>query len=369
MDASNTASNTGSMDALCEVRGPLGLITLNRPKALNALTLGMIRVIDPVLKSWAVDPAVKAVVIRGAGDRAFCAGGDVRAVYDDGLAWKRGEGDGAVTRDFFREEYRLNRRIKRFPKPYIAILDGITMGGGVGLSVHGSHRVTTEKTLFAMPETGIGLFPDVGASFALSRMPGELGTYLALTGARLHAADLTYLGVGTGHVPSAAVGTLVEELAAADWAVDDPGKLADDITARHEVAVGEPTLPGHREAIDRCFARPTVEEVLEALVKEGTEWADQTAKTLATLSPTSLKVALAEMRRGALLDFDDCLRMEYRLSQACMRGTEFYEGIRAVLVDKDRNPRWRPAELSAVSDADVAAHFAPDGVDDLGFGD
>ncbi len=363
------ASHATNLDAICEVRGPIGLITLNRPKALNALTLGMIRTIDPVLKSWAADPGVKAVVIRGAGDRAFCAGGDVRAVYDDGLAMKRGEGDGALTRDFFREEYRLNRRIKRFPKPFIAILDGITMGGGVGLSIHGSHRVTTEKTLFAMPETAIGLFPDVGASFALTRMPGELGTYLALTGARLQAADLTYLGVGTGHIPSGKADRLVEDLVAADWSAGDPGKLADDITATHEISVGEPTLPGHREAIDRCFGQSTVEGILEALVQDGTEWADQTAKTLAAMSPTSLKVSLAEMRRGALLDFDDCLRTEYRLSQSCMRGDDFYEGIRAVLVDKDRNPKWRPADLAAVSDGDVQAHFAPTGVEDLSFDD
>lgn len=354
-------------EAVCEVRGQVGLITLNRPKALNALNLAMIRIIDPVLRAWADDATVRAVVIQGAGDRAFCAGGDVRAVHDAGLAWKRGEGDGALTREFFFEEYRLNRRIKTFPKPYIAIVDGITMGGGVGLSIHGSHRVTTEKTLLAMPETGIGLFPDVGASFALTRMPGELGTWLALTGTRLEAADLTYLGVGTAHVPSVAVDALVADLAAADWNVDDPSKLADDIAARHEVSVGEPTLPALRPVIDRCFGKPTVEAILEALAAEGSEWADRTAAHLKTMSPTSLKLSLAEIRRGALLDFDDCLRMEFRLSQACMRGHDFYEGIRAVLVDKDRNPRWNPASLAAVSDADIEACFAPGLVTELDF--
>ena len=356
-----------TQDVICEVRGAVGLVTLNRPKALNALTLEMIRVLDPQLKAWAADPAIRAVVVRGAGDRAFCAGGDVRAVWESGWAMRRGEGDGALTRDFFREEYILNRRIKRFPKPYIALLDGIVMGGGVGLSVHGSHRITTETTLFAMPETGIGLFPDVGGTYFLPRLPGQLGTYLALTGARLRAGDLHYLGIGTGHVPSDRLEALVEDFVTSDWSVEDPGKLADDLTARHEMQVDEPTLPGLRDTIDRCFAFDTVEEILASLAREGTEWADRTARELQTMSPTSLKVSLAQMRRGALLDFDDALRLEYRMTQAVMTGHDFYEGIRAVLVDKDRTPRWQPAELSQVSGDDVERHFAPLGERELVF--
>lgn len=356
-------------DVTCEVRGSIGLITLNRPKALNALTLGMIGVIDPALRDWAADESVQAVVIRGAGDRAFCAGGDVRAVWDAGKARERGEGDGALTASFFAEEYRLNRRIKRFPKPYLAILDGITMGGGVGLSVHGSHRVTTEKTLFAMPETGIGLFPDVGGTYFLPRLPGQLGTYLALTGARVQAADLHYLGIGTGHIPSDKAEALVELLAGSDLSGDDPHKRVDDLVATFEASVGEPTLPGHREAIDRCFGAGTVEEILAALVQEGTEWADATAKTMLSMSPTSLKLALAQMRRGVELDFDDAMRLEFRMMQGCMRGHDFYEGIRAVLVDKDRNPKWSPAALEDVGPDMIDSYFGTAAAGELSFDD
>ncbi|WP_240002421.1 enoyl-CoA hydratase/isomerase family protein [Oleisolibacter albus] len=356
-------------DVLCAVHGPIGLITLNRPKALNALTLDMIRVIDPALRAWAGDPGIRAVVIRGAGDRAFCAGGDVRAVWDAGKARQAGQGDGRLTADFFREEYRLNRRIKTFPKPYIALLDGITMGGGVGLSVHGSHRVTTEKTLLAMPETGIGLFPDVGGTYFLPRLPGYCGTYLALTGARLQAADLHYLGIGTGHVPSAEIDALVQDFTRADWdAAPDPYKFADDITARYEVGAGEPVLPAWRETIDRCFAADSIEAILAALVREGSEWADQAAKTILSMSPTSLKVTLAQMRRGVELTFDDAMRLEFRMTQAVMAGHDFYEGIRAVLVDKDRSPRWNPAGLDAVDDGMIGRHFALPDEGDLTFG-
>ncbi|WP_404326606.1 enoyl-CoA hydratase/isomerase family protein [Aerophototrophica crusticola] len=358
-----------TQDVTCEVKGAIGLITLNRPKALNALTLGMIEVMAPVLKDWAADDSVQAVVIRGAGDRAFCAGGDVRAVWDAGKAMQRGEGDGALTATFFAEEYRLNRRIKRFPKPYLAILDGITMGGGVGLSVHGSHRVTTEKTLFAMPETGIGLFPDVGGTYFLPRLPGQLGTYLALTGARVQAADLHYMGIGTGHIPSDKVDALVDLLAGSDLSGGDPHKRVDDLVATFEASVGEPTLPGHREAIDRCFAAGTVEDILAALVQEGSEWADATAKTILSMSPTSLKLALAQMRRGVELDFDDAMRLEFRMMQGCMRGQDFYEGIRAVLVDKDRNPKWSPASLEEVDAGMIESHFTLPTAGELAFED
>ncbi|TWB44476.1 enoyl-CoA hydratase/isomerase family protein [Nitrospirillum pindoramense] len=355
---------------ICTVRGAIGHVLLNRPKALNALTLDMIRVIDPQLAAWATDPAVKAVVIQGAGDRAFCAGGDVRAVWDSGKALQRGEGDGAVARDFFGEEYRLNRRIKRYPKPYVAVLDGITMGGGVGLSVHGSHRVTTEKTLLAMPETGIGLFPDVGGGYFLSRMPGELGTYLALTGARLGAADAAYTGIATHHVPSAQVETLVEELAAASYG-DHPGGTVDAILARHAAFPGEAPLAAHTPSIDRSFNAGTVEEILACLCDEtqgfDAAWASATVKTLSQMSPTSLKVTLAQLRRGVAMEIEDVLVMEYRMTQAVMAGHDFYEGIRAQLVDKDRQPKWRPATLNHVSESEVERHFQVPASGDLTF--
>ncbi|MDG3441517.1 enoyl-CoA hydratase/isomerase family protein [Nitrospirillum amazonense] len=357
---------------ICTVRGAIGHVLLNRPKALNALTLDMIRIIDPQLAAWARDPAIKAVVIQGAGDRAFCAGGDVRAVWDSGKALQRGEGDGAIARDFFREEYRLNRRIKRYPKPYIALLDGITMGGGVGLSVHGSHRVTTEKTLLAMPETGIGLFPDVGGGYFLSRLPGELGTYLALTGARLGAADAAYAGIATHHVPSAQLGALVDELAAASYGAHAHATV-DTLLARHATFPGEAPLAAHTPSIDRSFNAETVEEILACLGDEtqgfDDAWASATVKTLSQMSPTSLKVTLSQLRRGVSLEIEDVLVMEYRMTQAVMAGHDFYEGIRAQLVDKDRQPKWRPTTLAEVSESEVERHFQPVPSGDLTFTD
>jgi enoyl-CoA hydratase len=354
-------------DILIERQGPLAVVTLNRPKALNALTLPMIRRLDPALAAFAADDGVRAVLIRGAGDRAFCAGGDVRAVYDDGRAMKAGTGDGALTRDFFREEYVLNRRIHRFPKPFVALLDGIAMGGGVGLSIHGSHRIVTEKTLFAMPETGIGLFPDVGGSWFLPRMPGELGTYVALTGARLHAADCLYVGAGTRFVPSELMEELQTELARDLAGGDDAADVVDAVVARHCRPAGEPPLAERREAIDQCFRFDTVEEIVTALRRRGDAWATQQLETLSRMSPTSMKVTLEEVRRGAGRDIDACLAMEYRLAQACMAGHDFYEGIRAVLVDKDRNPKWSPAALAEVTDDMVERHFAELGERELVF--
>ncbi|MBP7340400.1 enoyl-CoA hydratase/isomerase family protein [Niveispirillum sp.] len=339
-----------SEDVICTVRGAIGHILLNRPKALNALTLGMVEVMAPALEAWGLDPAIKAVVIRGAGDRAFCAGGDVRAVWDAGWERRRGEGDGALTAAFFGGEYRLNRQIKRFPKPYVALMDGITMGGGVGLSVHGSHRVVTEKTLLAMPETGIGLFPDVGGTYFLPRVPGKMGLYLGLTGARVHAADLLYTGIGTHHVTSSSLDTIEAALA--------EGQDVDAVLAAHAVPAGEAPLAALRTAIDAAFEADDVEGIVAGLISQGTPWADKVAETILSMSPTSLKVTFEQLRRGAELEFDDCMRLEFRMTQAVMDGNDFYEGIRAVLVDKDKSPKWNPAKLADVSAADVARYFA-----------
>lgn len=339
-----------SEDVLCTVKGAIGHILLNRPKALNALTLGMVEVISPALDAWAADPAIKAVVIRGAGDRAFCAGGDVRAVWDAGWQRKRGEGDGALSAAFFAGEYRLNRQIKRFPKPYVALIDGITMGGGVGLSVHGSHRVVTERTLLAMPETGIGLFPDVGGTYFLPRLPGKLGLYLGLTGARVTGGDLLYTGIGTHGVASSSLDAIEAALV--------EGQDVDAVLAAHAAPVGEATLPALREAIDAAFDAPDVEGIVAGLISQGTDWADKLAQTILSMSPTSLKVTFEQLRRGADLEFDDCMRLEYRMTQAVMDGNDFYEGIRAVLVDKDKSPKWNPSRLENVSADLVAKHFA-----------
>ncbi len=338
------------VDIQFEVRGRAGFVTLNRPQALNALTLAMIEAMDARLAAWATDPAVDAVVVRGTGERAFCAGGDVRAI------WQAGKDGDPLTRDFFRAEYRLNRRIKVFAKPYVALIDGITMGGGVGVSVHGSHRVATERTLFAMPETRIGLFPDVGASHFLPRLEGKLGLYLGLTGARLRAADALYAGVATHYVDSARLPELEEAFAGGD--VTLAGFTGDP---------GPAPLAEHRAAIDRCFAGATVEGIIGTLQDEGGEWATTALKALRAASPTSLKITVEELRRGAKLDFDGSMSMEFRLSQACLARHDSYEGIRAAVIDKDNAPDWQPANLTDVSAELVAAHFAPPPGGDLTF--
>ena len=347
-------------DILFERSGAIGLVTLNRPKALNALTLPMIRRYNPQLIKWAADRAVAAVVMQGAGDRAFCAGGDIRAIYDVG----RGS-DAAIHRDFFREEYILNRRIHRLAKPHVALLDGITMGGGVGLSVHGSHRVATERTLFAMPETGIGLFPDVGGSYFLPRCPGEIGMFLALTGHRLKAADMIYAGIATDHVPSAKLPELKAALAAIDPAAGKPA--VDAALAAVAVPAGAAPLAEHHQRIDRCFAQPSVEAIIEALDADGSDWAAAMGAILRKMSPTSLKVTYREVRLGGTLDFEACMVMEYRMIQRFMHGADFFEGVRAAIVDKDQKPRWQPASVAEVGAADVDAYFAPLGARDLTF--
>lgn len=343
-------------DILFEAKGGVGLVTLNRPHALNALTLAMVRALDARLRAWAGDPAVRRVVIQGAGERAFCAGGDVRALYDSG----KSKAD-TLTADFYREEYRLNRLIKRYPKPYIALIDGVVMGGGVGVSVHGSQRVATERTLFAMPETGIGLFPDVGGSYFLPRCPGRVGFYLGLTGARIKAADCLHAGIATHHVPSDVLDKLVDALR------QDPGGAVADIIARFATSPGTASLDRDRAAIDRCFSAPTVEAIQAALEAHGSEWAKGARAAMGEKAPICEKVTLRQLERGAGLSFEDCMVMEFRLSQRAMAAHDFYEGVRAAVIDKDRAPKWRPASLADVSDADVEAWFAPLPGGDLDF--
>ena len=347
-------------DILYEQRGAVVVVTLNRPKALNALTLEMCREFDGKLAGWAEDPAVAAVVVKGEGDRAFCAGGDVRAI------WEGVRDGGSLPAAFFAAEYRMNRRVYHFPKPYIALIDGITMGGGVGISVHGSHRVATERTLFAMPETGIGLFPDVGASHVLPRLPGKLGLYLGLTGTRLKAADCLYAGVATQTVESGALAALEDALIDADWSGEANG-IASATIERFTADVGDPLLAAQHAAIDRCFDGGSVEEVFANLGAEDTDWAAQTLEGLKQRSPASLKITFQAIREGAERDFDSVMTMEYRLSQACMAAPDFFEGIRALIIEKDNSPQWRPATLDAVSEAQVAAYFEVPAVGDLTF--
>lgn len=336
---------SGENEVLFERRGAIGLITLNRPKALNALTHEMCLDMKAQLDAWAGDTDVNAVVVRGAGERAFCAGGDIRALYESG------KGGTPYALEFYRDEYLLDATIKHFPKPYIALIHGIVMGGGVGVSVHGSYRIAGEAAMFAMPETGIGLFPDVGGSYFLPRCPGQLGMYLALTGARLKTADTLYAGVATHFVPVAKWDELVERLA-------DDAAPQDVLEALGELVPGD-FLSEHRAAIDRIFGGNSVEEILTTLDAEHTDWASDTAAILRTKSPTSLKIAFLQIREGAKLSFDDCMRMEFRMVNRIIAGHDFYEGVRATILDKDGAPKWKPSVLKDVSEADVQTYFAP----------
>jgi enoyl-CoA hydratase len=342
-------------DILFERVGRLGKVTLNRPQALNALTHEMCVQLHQQLRAWAKDAGVEAVLIRGAGDRAFCAGGDVRKLYDEGKA------GGHYPYDFYRDEYRLNAYIESYPKPYIALIDGIVMGGGVGVSVHGTHRVVTEKTTFAMPETGIGLFPDVGGSFFLSRCPGQTGRWLALTGARIKAADALHVGVGDAFTPSAQLDELEAALAAA-------GSI-DATIARFKADPGPAPVAANRAAIDRCFAGDSVEAIIAACQADGSTFALECAAAMLTKSPTSLKITLRQVTLGKALDFKDCMRMEYRMACGCIAGYDFYEGVRAVVIDKDQKPKWTPPTLEGVSHTQVDGYFADLGPRELTFED
>jgi len=338
-------------EILFESRGAIGLITLNRPKALNALTHDMAVAMLARLKDWAADDAVQTVVIQGEGERAFCAGGDIRTLYDSGKAGT------PYALEFYRDEYLLNAFIKHFPKPYVALLRGFVMGGGVGVSVHGSHRIADETMTFAMPETGIGLFPDVGGSFFLPRLPGEIGMYLGLTGARLKTADALYAGVATHFVPSAKRDALLQSLADGreiDMALRD---VADTVPDAYLIA--------HRAKIDAIFGANSVDDILAALDADHTDWSDDTATVIRAKSPIATNLAFRQIREGKSLDFDDCMRMEFRMVTRVIAGHDFYEGVRATIIDKDGAPKWQPATLAQLNDADIDAYFAPLGEHEL----
>ena len=361
---------TGEDEILFGRDGGLATVTINRPRALNALTLANYRRIAPALAAWARDPDVHAVVVRGAGGRAFCAGGDVRAVYEAGCGIAA---DPELTAVFFAEEYRLIRDIHRFPKPYIAIIDGITMGGGAGISVNGAYRVATGRTLFAMPETAIGLFPDVGATRFLNRCPGQIGRYLGLAGARLGAADALYCGFATHVAEEQQVEALVAALGRVEWRAGDATRQTEAVLAGFSVEAEPAPLRVLRPAIDRSFAADTIEAVLTALDAEAraggafADWAAETRAALSTKSPTSLKVTLRQLSVGRDYDLDQALILEYRLTQHMMAGHDFYEGVRAALIDKDQTPRWHPASLAEIDEAMIDRCFAPLGARELVF--
>jgi enoyl-CoA hydratase len=326
--------------------GHAGFITLNRPEALNALTLGMVRRIHRQLAGWADDRDVAHVAIRANGSRAFCAGGDVRALYAPGL-----DRSPEFTA-FYREEYRLNTYIKRYPKPFVALIDGLVMGGGVGVSLHGSHRIAGERMVFAMPETGIGLFPDVGATFLLSRLPGAIGLYLGLTGARVEARDALWSGIATHCVGS----TQFPALAAALADARDLDRCLADFA--HPPAPG--ALARQRPAIDRLFAAaPNLADLMAALRDDGDAFAGATLAQLETKSPTSLAITFRQLREGRDLAFEEAIRREFRIVSRIPLGHDFFEGIRALVIDKDKTPRWNPATLAEVSPQAIDRHFAP----------
>jgi enoyl-CoA hydratase len=334
-------------EVVFERHGALGLVTLDRPKALNALTLGMTRAIRAQLRAWQDEPGVTRVAIRGRGGRAFCAGGDVRRIYD---AARAGQHDAMYA--MWHSEYDLVAAMALYPKPIVALIEGIVMGGGVGISVHGPHRVAAENYAFAMPEVGIGFIPDVGMTHQLPRLPGRSGTYLALTGTKIGLGDALALGLATQAARAADFPAILDDLARG-------GPIAPILSAR--AAPPPPPGPVVREAglIDACFSAESVRAILERLDAAGTDFAAETARTIRTRSPTSLCLALAQMRRGPGLTLPEAILAEYRLVTRIMQGHDFYEGVRAVLVEKDNRPAWKPATLDAVDPAAIEAAFGP----------
>jgi enoyl-CoA hydratase len=337
-----------SDEILSRVEGGVGFVTLNRPKAINSLNQGMVNDLRVVLAGWEQDPEVRAVVLRGAGERGLCAGGDVVAIYHSARA------DGVAARRFWYDEYLLNGQIGRFPKPYVSFMDGIVMGGGVGVGAHANTRVVTDTSKIAMPEVGIGFIPDVGGAYLLSRAPGSLGLHAALTGAPFSGADAIALGFADHFVPH-------DKLDAFGHAVVADGVEA--ALAAHAVEPPPSDLAAGRDWIDHCYAGETVAEIVAALRGYDTGPANDAANLIATRSPIALSVTLEAVRRAANLDtLEDVLTQDYRVSCASLRSHDLVEGIRAQLVDKDRNPQWSPASLTEVSAADIDAYFAP--VDD-----
>jgi enoyl-CoA hydratase len=341
-----------SDEVLTSVDGGVGLITLNRPKAINSLNQPMVDALSTILTRWEADDAVRSVVLSGAGDRGLCAGGDVVAVYNSARA------DGAEARRFWRDEYLLNGQVGRFAKPYVSLMDGIVMGGGVGVSAHANTRVVTETSKIAMPEVGIGFIPDVGGAFLLSRAPGALGLHAALTGAPFSGADAIAMGFADHYVPHS-------ELEAFAAAIVSDG--IESALAGHAIEAPPSDLAAQRDWIDECFAGDTVEDIVAALRGHDAGPANDAANLIASRSPIAVSVALEAVRRAAKLEtLEDVLIQDYRVSSASARSHDLVEGIRAQIIDKDRNPKWSPATLAAVSAADIDAYFAPVD-DDLSF--
>ncbi|MFE2721701.1 enoyl-CoA hydratase/isomerase family protein [Kitasatospora sp. NPDC059327] len=351
--ADDPATDNGAAEVLIRREGRAGLIVLDRPAALNALTHGMVRRIAAALEEWERDDRVETVVITGAGGRAFCAGGDIVAIHRAATG-----GDPSAVEEFWRDEYRLNARIARYGKPYVAVMNGIVMGGGVGVSAHGSVRIVTETTRLAMPETGIGFVPDVGGTYLLALAPGELGTHLALTAGSAGAGDALRCGLADHFVPGERLPALLDDLAA---------RPVHDALARHVAPAPPAPLDGQRRWIDACYAAGTVEEIVDRLRDCGEPEAAKAADRITANAPAAVKATLAALRRArALGPLEAVLDQEYRTSCAALAMPDLAEGIRAQVIDKDRAPRWNPATLEAVAPAVVARYFAPLGDRELG---
>lgn len=325
-----------------------GIITLNRPKVLNALNHAMVKKIYPILKEW--ESSKKFVIMQAVGDKAFCAGGDVKAL----VIPLNDQGGDSVGEKFFRDEYTLNYLIGTYKIPYIALINGITMGGGVGLSVHGKYRIATENTVFAMPETAIGLFPDVGTSYFLSRLKGKLGLYLGLTGHRLNGIDVFHAGIATHFVSSKKLSDLRNDLLNLET-----GNIEQVLNKYHTIDENHQfSLTPHMEKIDKFFSAPSVEEIINRLNADDSEWAKEAVQKLMQMSPTSLKVTKKSIEEGSKITLGECLKMEYRLSSACLhKGSDFHEGVAALLIRKDKKPNWNPNLLNQVTDELVNKRF------------
>jgi enoyl-CoA hydratase/carnithine racemase len=346
------------MDILCEIRNHIAFITLNRPKALNALSFEMIGELRPLLEGFTRNELVNAVLIRGAGEKAFCAGGDIRALYDSYRS------AGNLHLEFFAAEYPLDYLLRYYPKPYIALVDGIAMGGGMGVAQGSRLRIVGDRTRLAMPEVGIGFFPDVGASFFLSRLAGSLGLYLALTGTQIRAADSLYVGLADYYLAPNAIKQLESTLDALQWTWGSAGESFAEIERAVRGLSSNPgaaPLEPLRAAIDEHFAAPSIEAIMASLGREIrpglSAWADETLQLMRARSPTMLAVALEQLKRGRLLNFAQCLRMEFGMARQCFEQGDFIEGVRALVIDKDNAPRWRRARIEDVSAADVEAIF------------
>lgn len=333
-------------------QGDVGIITLNRPKVLNALNHGMIHAMHEQLKKWELATDIKAVVIRAAEGRAFCAGGDLRLTYD------RYKTHDPTMAYFFHDEYQLNRCIFHYPKPYVALIDGITMGGGVGISIHGSHRVATERTIFAMPETGIGFFPDVGGTYFLPRLARKTGYYLGLVGAHISSDDCVSLGIANAKISSHAGDSLIQAIAATSL-LFNPRDIITKIIQSMSQPIQGGKIQQHIKNIESLFSYPSIEEIIHAASQMNDDFSKELFASITKKSPTSLKVTLLALQQSEHQSFDACMRQEFRLSCRFLQEHDFAEGIRAVIIDKDQNPQWRPATLEGVTPSIVAKYFAP----------